>query len=145
MPASEQTITLLSVFSEAVRDLGEKQVVAVLQNARCKTVTIKDPNVDFVLKMVANHYKLQVDEMLYGSSRSGKRKLALCFSLFYLHKVFSYSFGELRFLFKKHKSQLSRWNKMIESGLADKASGIFSQKERFDLAINSYNNIKNRQ
>ena len=141
MQASNEALNLISEVLESVRDLGVKGVTVALQNARSEKLSINDKNVDFTLRMVSSYYKIPVNEMINSNSKTGKRKIALAFAVYYLHNTFMYSLGDLHNVIKRHKSWLSKLNKMIMAELL-KNNSIAEAKKKFDAEINSFLNKK---
>jgi hypothetical protein len=141
MQANDEAFNLISEVLESVRDLGVKGVTVALQNARSGSLSINDKNVSFTLQMVSNHYKIPVIEMINSNSKTGKRKIALAFSVYYLHNTFLYSLGDLCNIVKRHKSWLSKLNKMIVQEIS-KNNSIGEAKKKFDSEINIFLNKK---
>jgi archaeosine-15-forming tRNA-guanine transglycosylase len=63
--------------------------------------------------------------------------LALKFSIYYLYEVFDFSFGDLKMLFKRDKSLLSRSTKEIKQMIEDNPN-IKTTKNNFDLLITDF-------
>ena len=69
--------------------------------------------------------------------------LALKFSIFYLYDAFEFSFTDLKMLFKRDKSLLSRSTKEIKQMVVNN-SNVQQTKNKFDLLITDFklkNNI----
>ena len=69
--------------------------------------------------------------------------LALKFSIFYLYEAFEFTFTELKMLFKRDKSLLSRSTKEIKQMVVNN-SNVQQTKNKFDLLITDFklkNNI----
>jgi chitinase len=138
MANSFESVNLVNELLESLKEIGVDGVTTLLQNARSKTLTLNDKNVEFVLKMVSNHYKRSMDELINTRSRDGKRRNAIGFCVYYLHNQFEYSFGQLQYVFKMDKSWLSRLNAMIKRDGKRKGSVNFEVKQKFDLIIKEY-------
>jgi len=67
--------------------------------------------------------------------------LALKFCIYYLYEVFEISFGDLKLIFKRDKSLLSRSTKEMRLMVVDNTS-VSNIKNRFDLLITDFK-IKN--
>lgn len=137
MNASNEALNLISEVLESVRDLGVKGVTVALQNARTGKLSISDKNVDFTLRMVSGYYKIPIEEMINSNSKTGKRKIALAFSVYYLHNTFLYSLGDLNQIMRRHKSWLSKLNKMIVASMTTN-NAIAEAKKKFDTEINLF-------
>ena len=142
MANSFESVNLISELLESLKDLGVEGVTTVLQNARSKTLTLNDENVEFILKMVSNHYKKPMESFINTRSRDGKRRNAIAFCVYYLHNEFHYSFGQLQYVFKMDKSWLSRLNAMIKKDGKRKGSSNYEVKQKFDSIIKDYKNTK---
>jgi chromosomal replication initiation ATPase DnaA len=134
-------IVLLDELLDGVKHLGVKGVTTLLQNARSKTLSTVDKNVEFVFNMVSNHYLIPIDEIV-GRSKVVKKRIALAFCIYYLHNNFQYSYSEISNLFKRDKSRLSRMNTMIKNEIGKKKSTINEAKLKFDFLVNNYLNQK---
>jgi chromosomal replication initiation ATPase DnaA len=134
-------IVLLDELLDGVKHLGVKGVTTLLQNARSKTLSVVDKNVEFVFNMVSNHYLIPIDEIV-GRSKVVKKRIALAFCIYYLHNNFQYSYTEISNLFKRDKSRLSRMNTMIKNEIGKKKSTINEAKLKFDFLVNNYLNQK---
>jgi chromosomal replication initiation ATPase DnaA len=134
-------IVLLDELLDGVKHLGVKGVTTLLQNARSKTLSVVDKNVEFVFNMVSNHYLIPIDEIV-GRSKVVKKRIALAFCIYYLHNNFQYSYSEISNLFKRDKSRLSRMNTMIKNEIGKKKSTINEAKLKFDFLVNNYLNQK---
>jgi hypothetical protein len=137
-----ESINLLSEILTCVKHLGVKGVTTLLENARSKTLSVVDENVEFVFKMVSNHFLIPIDEIVNSKSKVVKRRIALAFSIYYLHNNFQYSYRELSTLFKRDKSRLSRLNTMIKNEVGKKKSNLHDAKLKFDFLVNNYINKK---
>ena len=63
--------------------------------------------------------------------------LALKFAIFYLYSVFEISFGDLKMVFKRDKSLLSRSTKEMRGMFVENQS-IKNIKNRFDLLVTDF-------
>lgn len=142
MATSVESLNLINELLESVRDLGVKGVTTLLQNARGNTLTIGDKNVDFVLRAVSNYYKIPAEEIIYSKNKLVKRKIALAFSVYYLHNTFQYSLSSMNHLFRRDKALLSRLNAMIKNELKKHNEKIFEAKVKLDNEVNNYINNK---
>lgn len=138
MANSFESLNLINELLESLKDIGVEGVTTVLQNARSKTLTLNDANVEFTLKMVSNHYKRPMEEFINTRSRDGKRRNAIAFCVYYLHNDFKYSFGQLQYVFKMDKSWLSRLNSLIKKDGKRKNSVNYEVKNKFDSIIKDY-------
>jgi len=136
------SLNLINELLESLKDLGVEGVTTILQNARTKTLTLNDKNVEFTLKMVSNHYKRPMEDFIKTRSRDGRRRNAIAFCIYYLHNEFDYSFGQLQYIFRMDKSWLSRLNAMIKNDGKRRGSANYEVKQNFDLIIKEYKNSK---
>lgn len=63
--------------------------------------------------------------------------LALKFAIFYLYEAFEISFGDLKMVFKRDKSLLSRSTKEMRGMFVENQS-IKNIKNRFDLLVTDF-------
>lgn len=137
-----EAVNLISEILTCVKHLGVKGVTTLLENARSKTLSVVDDDVEFVFKMVSSHFLIPIDEIVNSKSKVVKRRIALAFSIYYLHNNFQYSYRELSTLFKRDKSRLSRLNTMIKNEVGKKKSNLHDAKLKFDFLVNNYINKK---
>ena len=142
MANSFESLNLINELLESLKDLGVEGVTTVLQNARSKTLTLNDSNVEFTLKMVSNHYKRPMEEFINTRSRDGRRRNAIAFCIYYLHNEFHYSFGQLQYVFKMDKSWLSRLNSTIKNDGKRRGNVNYEVKQKFDSIIKEYKTQK---
>jgi hypothetical protein len=134
---------LIQELLKSVEVLGVDATTSVLKVARTNTLTLQDKRVEFVLKMVSSHYMQPIEEIINSHNKSVKRMLALKFSIFYLYDAFEFSFTDLKMLFKRDKSLLSRSTKEIKQMVVNN-SNVQQTKNKFDLLITDFklkNNI----
>jgi hypothetical protein len=134
---------LIQELLKSVEVLGVDATTSVLKVARTNTLTLQDKRVEFVLKMVSSHYMQPIEEIINSHNKSVKRMLALKFSIFYLYDAFEFSFTDLKMLFKRDKSLLSRSTKEIKEMVVNN-SNVQQTKNKFDLLITDFklkNNI----
>lgn len=136
--AKKELVVFFSELLDSVKNLGVKGVTTLLENARSKTISAVDGDVEFVFKMVSNHYLIPIDEIVNGRSKVFKRRVALAFCIYYLHNNFQYSYSEISPLFKRDKSRISRLNSMIKVEIGKKKSTINETKLKFDFLVNNY-------
>lgn len=140
---SEPSLLFLELY-ESVKQIGLKGVTTILQNSRSGSVTISNEDIDFVVKMVSNHYLIPVEEIISGKNKSVKKRLALGFASYYLNNVFGYTLRELEQKLKKDKATLSRFNKWITEELKKKKTSHYHDANNlFMIKIETYKNKKN--
>lgn len=128
---------LIQELLKSVEVLGVDATTNVLKIARSNTLTLQDKRVEFVLKMVSEHYLQSIEDIINSHNKSYKRMLALKFSIYYLYEVFDFSFSDLKMFFKRDKSLLSRSTKEIK-GLIETNQNIKGAKNKFDLLVTDF-------
>lgn len=128
---------LIQELLKSVEVLGVDATTNALKVARSNTLTLQDKRVEFVLKMVSTQYNQTIEDIIDSHNKSYKRMLALKFSIYYLYEVFDFSFGDLKMIFKRDKSLLSRSTKEIKEMIVDN-NAIANVKNRFDLLITDF-------
>jgi hypothetical protein len=108
-----------------------------LKIARSNTLTLQDKRVEFVLKMVSEYYMQSIEDIINSHSKSYKRMMALKFSIYYLYEVFDFTFGDLKMLFRRDKSLLSRSTKEIKE-LIETNVNVKGAKNKFDLLTTDF-------
>lgn len=128
---------LIQELLKSVEVLGVDATTNVLKIARSSTLTLQDKRVEFVLKMVSEHYLQSIEDIINSHNKSYKRMMALKFSIYYLYEVFDFSFSDLKMFFKRDKSLLSRSTKEIK-GLIETNNNINNTKNKFDLLVTDF-------
>jgi hypothetical protein len=128
---------LIQELLRSVEVLGVDATTNALKIARSNSLTLQDKRVEFVLNMVETNYNLPIEEIINSHSKSTKRMLALKFAIFYLYSVFEISFGDLKMVFKRDKSLLSRSTKEMREMFVENQS-IKNIKNRFDLLVTDF-------
>jgi hypothetical protein len=132
---------LIQELLKSVEVLGVDATTSILRVARSNSLTLQDKRVEFVLNMVSSNYSIPIEEIINSHSKSTRRMLALKFCIYYLYEVFEISFGDLKLIFKRDKSLLSRSTKEMRLMVVDNTS-VNNIKNRFDLLITDFK-IKN--
>jgi hypothetical protein len=128
---------LIQELLKCVEVLGVDATTNYLKISRSNTLTLQDKRVEFVLKMVSSYYLQSIEDIINSHNKSYKRMLALKFSIYYLYEVFDFSFGDLKMIFKRDKSLLSRSTKEIREMIGTNQN-IESVKNKFDLLITDF-------
>jgi hypothetical protein len=104
----DELITTLEV-------IGIENTIKTLQDAKNKTLILGDLDVDFVLKSVEEVTGVSKERILYGTDRNDDRKISLALCVYFIKSEFSYSLSELKRIFKKDESGLSRYFSLVEN------------------------------
>jgi len=133
---NNQTDLIQELF-KSVEVLGIDATTNALKLARSNSLTLQDKRVEFVLNMVSSHYAIPIEEIINSHSKSTRRMLSLKFCIYYLYEVFKISFGDLKMVFKRDKSLLSRSTKEMREMVKENIS-VKNIKNRFDLLITDF-------
>ena len=128
---------LIQELLKSVEILGVDATTNALKIARSNTLTLQDKRVEFVLKMVSEYYLKSIEDIINSHSKSTKRIFALKFAIYYLYEVFGFSFGELKMIFKRDKSLLSRSTKEIKEVVLTNPN-LKNVKNKFDLLTTDF-------
>jgi hypothetical protein len=132
-----QETDLIHELLKSVEVLGVEATTDALKCARSNTLTLDDKRIDFVLKMVSKHYMIPIDQIIYSNNKSVIRMFALKFCVYYLYDSFGFSFSELKKIFKRDVSLLSRNTTEIKILMKDNET-IKNTKNKFDLLITDF-------
>lgn len=133
---------LIKELLKSVEVLGVLGTANVLKLGRGNSITLDDKRVEFVLKMVAQHYDQTIDDIINSHNKSTKRMLAFRFAVYYLYDSFSLSYKDIGLIFKRHKSMLCRASKEIIE-MTNNNKVIKKQKQDFDVLVNDYKTKNN--
>jgi hypothetical protein len=135
MPKSETA--LIEELLLSVEALGVEGTTCALRIARNKSMSLEDKRIEFVLNMISTYYNIPIEEIINSHTKSTKRMLALKFSIYYLYDIFDISFGDLKQVFKRHKSLLSRSAKEMRNMISTNEH-ISKLNNRFDIMITDF-------
>lgn len=139
---SESSLLFLELY-ESVKHIGIEGVTTILQNTRSGSVTISNEDIDFVVKMVSSHYLIPIEEIISGTNKSVKKRLALGFASYYLNNIFEYKLRELEKMLKKDKATLCRLNNWIKEELKKKKASVYHDADSlFMIKIETYKTNK---
>jgi chromosomal replication initiation ATPase DnaA len=122
------------IFDELLTTLeliGVENTIKTLQEAKSKSLILGDLDIEFVIKTVSEITGVSKERILYGTDRNDDRKIALSLCIYFIKNEFSYSLSELRRIFKKDESGLSRYNAIAEGVPAN-------PKTDFDKKLSGY-------
>lgn len=135
MPKNESD--LIQELFKSVEALGIDGTTNALKIARSKSLILEDRRVEFVLNMISTHYNIPIEEIINTHTKSTKRMLALKFAIYFLYERFDISFGDLRQVFKRHKSLLSRNTKEMRAMIMENEH-VKNLCNRFDIMITDF-------
>ena len=75
---------------------------------------MNDMNIDFIITSVSSITNVQKDRILNGADRNDDRKIAISLCVYFIKTEFSYTYSEIKNIFNKGESALSRYNTLIE-------------------------------
>lgn len=99
---------------QAIEVLGIDKTIKALKEAKSNTLLEKDNKIDYILDTVAEVTGVTKDRILNGSDRTDERKIAVALCVFFVKSKLVYSYAEIKKIFNKHESALSRYHSMIE-------------------------------
>ena len=126
-----------AVFDElltTIETIGVDRTVKVLKDAKCENLILEDLNVDFVLKCVSEVTSVSKERILHGNDRNDERKVSVSLAVFFIKNHFSYSLSDLKKIFGKDESALSRYNAVVEKFIRSTAK----PKTEFDKMLDSH-------
>lgn len=106
---------VFQVFLNVLKKKGAKETIKILNKDNFET-SISDEYVLKVLKMVADEFAIDLNEILYDRYVRGENKYVIGFCVHYLYK--DYSMNDLRKLgvfSNKDISVLSRYRQLVEN------------------------------
>ncbi len=106
------------VFDElltTVELIGVDRTIKTLKEAKSNHLILDDLDVDFILKCVSEICGVTKERVLYGTDKSDERKISLALAIYFIKTEFSYSYSELKKIFDKDASGLSKYNSLVES------------------------------
>ena len=127
-PISTQLLDEVLLTVEAI---GVEHTIKTLQEAKSNHLVIGDMDVEFILNSVTEVTAVSKERILYGYDRTDERKMAMALCVYFIKESFSYSFSEIKKIFKKDSAALSRY-----FNIAQKCPK--NPKSDFDKKLDSY-------
>lgn len=136
-----------SVFSSAFKEfstcleiIGPEKTETVLKNYRYSSTAIADADVSFVLQLVTDNMKIEVQELLYSRKWSKKRICAIGICCYVFSHYFDYSYSKIKLIMKKkNKQDCSRYIQVFKK--------LSSKNEEEKAILDNYKvietNVKN--
>ena len=120
-----------SVFDELLQTvmvLGIDKTIKTLQEAKNNLIVLHDNKMEFIIDTVSSITSVSKERILRGNDRKNHdRKIATIASVYFIKIECNYSFSEIKLIFNKDESQLSRYCSYVES-LSPKPKNEFDKK-----------------
>jgi hypothetical protein len=135
---------LLDEIITTIEVIGFEKTIKTLQNAKNYGSVSRDSDIEYILDNISKITSVSKDRILFGSDRSDDRKLAIAACVYFIKNEYAYSLSELKIIFNKDASQLSRYNKIVSS-VPEKPKTQFDKKltniiRKMKLLINEKKN-----
>jgi hypothetical protein len=118
---------ILDELITTIEIIGIDSTIRTLQDAKTSGLLMQDSNVDFILHSISKITSVSKERITDGNDRSDDRKFAVAASVYFIKKECNYSLSELKLVFNKDVSALSRYNSMVEN-LSKKPKTEFDKK-----------------
>jgi hypothetical protein len=105
------------VFDElltTIEVIGLDKTIQTLKDVKANSLILNDMNIDFIITSVSSITNVQKDRILNGADRNDDRKIAISLCVYFIKTEFSYTYSEIKNIFNKGESALSRYNTLIE-------------------------------
>ena len=122
------------IFDElltTVEVLGIDKTLQTLKDAKANSLILNDLNIEFIVTSVSSITGVAKDRIINGSDRNDERKIAISLCVFFIKTEFSYTYSDIKNIFNKGESALSRYYTLVET--TPKVA-----KTNFDKKINDY-------
>jgi hypothetical protein len=122
------------IFDElfsTIESIGCDKVIKTLQDAKLNSLEVNDLDIDFVITSVSNVASISKERIIYGKERTDERKMALALCVYFIKNEFFYSYGEMKKIFNKDESALSRYNSIVDNRTE-------KPKTSFDKTLDTY-------
>jgi len=118
---------ILAELFETVEIIGIEKTIKTLQDAKLKSLSGQNDDIDFVLTSVSDLTDVSKDRILSSYDRTDERKLAMAISVYILRSEYDFSYPDLKKIFNKDMSALYRYFEMIER-MPEKPKTEFDKK-----------------
>jgi hypothetical protein len=128
-----------SIFDEllsTVEVIGIERTIKSLQDAKSTSLVLDDLNIDFILNVVTQITSVSKERILSGNDRNDERKMALGLCIYFIKKEFFYSYSDLKKIFNKDESVLSRYNSLVEDIPKNPKIGLHKKLDDYYKKIN---------
>jgi hypothetical protein len=106
---------ILDELITTVEVIGIEKTIKTLQDAKNNGLIMNDNDIDFILESVSKLTSVSKERIINGNDRNDDRKIALAICVYFIKKQCAYSLNELKNIFNKDASQLSRYNSLVEN------------------------------
>lgn len=107
-----------SLFDEllsCIEVVGLERTIKSLKDAKSNHLILSDLNIEFILTCVSEKTGVPKERILSGKDRTDERKIAVSLSVYFMKKELKYSLSEIKKIFDKDESALSRYFNNVES------------------------------
>lgn len=118
---------ILAELFETVEILGIEKTIKTLQDAKLKSLSGQNDDIDFILTCVSDLTEVSKERILSSYDRTDDRKLAMAISVYLLRSEYDFSYPDLKKIFNKDMSALYRYCEMIEK-MPEKPKTEFDKK-----------------
>lgn len=105
---------LLDEIVTAIGEIGVDNTIKALQDAKSNKMIMQDMSIDFILYSVSEITGIPKDRILNGNDRNDEKKIAIALCVYFIKTELSYSLSQLKRIFNKDTSALSRYHSMVE-------------------------------
>jgi hypothetical protein len=122
------------IFDElltTVEIIGVDATIQTLKDAKSNSLILNDINIDFIITSVSSITNVSKERIINGVDRNDERKIAISLCVFFIKNEFSYTYSEIKNIFNKGESALSRYNTLVENNPK-------VPKSQFEKKLNDY-------
>ncbi len=106
---------ILDELITTVEVIGIEKTIKTLQEAKNNGLISQDSDIDFIIDSISKITSVSKERIINGNDRNDERKMALAACVYFIKNKCAYSLSELKLIFNKDTSQLSRYNTMVEN------------------------------
>jgi hypothetical protein len=106
---------ILDTLITTIEVIGIDNTLKSLHDAKTSGLLMQDSDVDFILNCISKITSVSRDRITDGNDRSDDRKFAVAASVYFIKKECNFSLKDLKLIFHKDASALSRYNSMVEN------------------------------
>lgn len=109
------SVQILDELFSTIEVVGVEKTIKSLRDAKDSILVVEDVDINFILNTVSELTGISKERILYGKDRSDERKIAVSLSVYFVKNHFLYSYPEIKKIFNKDASVLSRYNSYVEN------------------------------
>jgi hypothetical protein len=133
------TPAILTELAQTIGAIGVDKTTNALISARQEDVKFADKNIEFVVKVTVQRFKVPFFEIIHTKSKDANRIFALQFICYYLRSDFNLSYDDIGEIVDRNKSLVHRYYTALKKIKIEKVNhGLQRHFQAYDYEIKQF-------